>query len=72
VLIVPCTGATAGSRFPGTVLIQPDKQNGLTKPSLALGFQLRALDKRRFLKRLVVLSPMTFQQVAVSVADLMA
>jgi mRNA interferase MazF len=39
-------------RFPGTVLIQPDAQNGLTVPSVALVFQMRALDQRYCLYRL--------------------
>ncbi len=33
VLIVPFTGTKAAIRFPGTVLVQPDAQNGLTMPS---------------------------------------
>ena len=39
VLIVPFTRAPkATTRFPGTVLVQPDSQNGLTVPSVALVF----------------------------------
>jgi mRNA interferase MazF len=39
VLIVPLTGEMAASRFAGTLVIQPDSQNGLTVPSVALVFQ---------------------------------
>lgn len=38
VLIVPLTGAQAATRFAGTMVVQPDGQNGLTKPSVALYF----------------------------------
>src|SRR4051794_15637050 len=38
VLIVPFTGSPAALRFPGTLAVQPDGQNGLTVPSVALVF----------------------------------
>jgi mRNA interferase MazF len=63
VLIVPFTGTLAAARFPGTLQIQPDGQNGLTTPSVALVFQLRALDKRDVLSRLGVLDSNSLGQV---------
>jgi mRNA interferase MazF len=47
VLIVPLTSQLAAQAFPGTFLIHPDSENGLIVPSVALVFQLRAIDKRR-------------------------
>ena len=47
VLIVPLTSQVAAQAFPGTFLIHPDSENNLTIPSVALAFQLRAIDKRR-------------------------
>lgn len=44
VLVVPLTTQHAALRFPGTVLISPDKSNGLRQPSVALVFQLTAID----------------------------
>lgn len=49
-LIVPMTSKLAANAFPGTMTIQPDDENGLDMASVALVFQLRAIDKRR-LKR---------------------
>jgi mRNA interferase MazF len=63
ILIVPFTGSQRATRFPGTVLVRPDGQNGLTVPSVALVFQLRALDKRSFLRRLGVLDAATLDQI---------
>jgi mRNA-degrading endonuclease toxin of MazEF toxin-antitoxin module len=63
VLIVPFTGATAAMRFPGTVLVQPDAQNGLKTPSVALGFQLTAIDKRDCLQPLGVLDSATLDLI---------
>jgi mRNA interferase MazF len=63
VLLVPCTSNQAAARFAGTLLVQPDNQNGLTMPSVALVFQLSALDKRDCLRRLGILDPPTLDQV---------
>ncbi len=43
ILVVPFTGELAASRFDGTLTVQPDKLNGLTKASVALVFQTRAI-----------------------------
>ena len=63
VLIVPFTGARAALRFPGTLAVQADGQNGLTVPSVALVFQLTAVDKTNFLQRLGVLDAATLDQL---------
>ena len=47
VLGVPLTTARAAIRFSGTTLIRPTAENGLRQASVALGFQLRAIDRRR-------------------------
>ncbi|MDO8514020.1 MAG: type II toxin-antitoxin system PemK/MazF family toxin [bacterium] len=49
-LIIPLSSNTARLRFNATLRILPDATNKLTKPSVALVFQLRALDSRRLLK----------------------
>jgi mRNA interferase ChpB len=46
VLVVPFTGNLAATRFAGTLRVDPDGTNGLTTPSIALAFQLRAIDQR--------------------------
>jgi mRNA interferase MazF len=63
-LIVPFTGRlSTAARFPGALVVQPDGRNGLTIPSVALVFQLTALDKRSFLQRLGDLDPATLAQI---------
>jgi mRNA interferase MazF len=39
-------------RFAGTTLIQPTAENGLRQASVALVFQLRAIDRRRIEERI--------------------
>ncbi len=63
VLIVPFTSSHATLHFPGTLLVQPDGQNGLTTPSVALVFQLRALDQRHCLYPRGVLDTATLDQI---------
>lgn len=63
VLLVPFTSSLAAARFDCTLVVQPDNQNGLTVPSVALVFQARALDKRDFLQRLGALDAATLGQV---------
>jgi mRNA interferase MazF len=41
VLMIPLTSQIDALRFPGTILIEPDRLNGLRLPSVALIFQLR-------------------------------
>ena len=40
VLLIPLTTQLDALRFPGTLLVQPDDQNGLRRPSVALVFSL--------------------------------
>ena len=52
VLVVPLTTARAAMRFAGTTLIRPTAENGLRQASVALVFQLRAIDRRRLQERI--------------------
>ena len=62
VFVIPFTSSVAASRFPGTLVVQPDGQNGLTLPSVALVFQFGPVDKRDCLHRLGVLDDQTLNQ----------
>ena len=42
-------------RFPGTVFIRPTAENGLHQESVALVFQLRAIDRRRLQERIGII-----------------
>jgi mRNA-degrading endonuclease toxin of MazEF toxin-antitoxin module len=46
VLLIPLTTQHDALRFPGTMLVEPDRTNGLRHPSVALVFQLTAVDRR--------------------------
>ena len=52
VLVIPLTTARTAMRFAGTTLIRPTAENGLPQTSVALVFQLRAIDRRRIQDRI--------------------
>ena len=54
-LLIPLSSNAARLQFKGTVRIEPDGKNKLVKPSVALVFQLRAVDSRRLLHKIGVL-----------------
>lgn len=63
VLIVPFTSTMRATRFPGTLSVQPDQHNGVTVPSVALVFQLSALDKHNCIHHLGELDATRLDQV---------
>jgi mRNA-degrading endonuclease toxin of MazEF toxin-antitoxin module len=46
ILMVPLTTQLSALRFPGTVLVDVDQENGLRRPSVAMVFQLTVVDQR--------------------------
>jgi mRNA-degrading endonuclease toxin of MazEF toxin-antitoxin module len=70
VLVVPFTGNLAAARFAGTLRVDPDAANGLTTPSVALAFQLRAVDQRDCTQRLGEVDAATLAAVIALIGDL--
>ena len=53
VLVIPLTTVRSATRFTGTTFIRPTPENGLQQhESVALVFQLRAIDRRRLQERI--------------------
>ncbi|MBI3800263.1 MAG: type II toxin-antitoxin system PemK/MazF family toxin [Deltaproteobacteria bacterium] len=71
VLIIPLTSRLTAQAFPGTFTIHPDTENNLTMPSVALVFQLRAIDKRRLKRRIGRLSAILLAQVHQTMKELL-
>ena len=51
-IIVPLTSNLQALRFPHTIEVKPTNVNGLAVDSIALVFQVRAIDKKRFQKKI--------------------
>ena len=52
VTVIPLTSNLEALRFPYTVEIKSSDKNGLENDSIALLFQLQAIDKRRMIKKI--------------------
>ena len=51
-VIIPLTSSVTREKLPFTHSIEPTNENGLTETSVALVFQIRALNETRFKKQL--------------------
>lgn len=51
-IVIPFTSNLQALRFPHTLEIKPTKGNGLIALSIALIFQIRAIDKKRLTKKI--------------------
>ncbi|MBI5874849.1 MAG: type II toxin-antitoxin system PemK/MazF family toxin [Deltaproteobacteria bacterium] len=61
VLVVPFTTQIKAANFPFTFVVEPDSTNHLTSTSIALVFQLRAIDKKRIKSKIGSLNPSDMQ-----------
>lgn len=51
-VVIPCTSNLQALRFPFTMRLEPSRGNGLDVLSVALVFQIRAIDKKRLVKKI--------------------
>lgn len=71
VLVVPLTTVSAVARLPGTLVIEPTPENGLLQPSVALVFQLSAVERGRVKERIGGIRPDTINVVRKTLDRLM-
>ena len=55
IIAVPFTSNIQALRFPHTIEVEPSKENGLASKSIALIFQVRAIDKKRLKSKIGIL-----------------
>ena len=70
-VVIPCTTTLATARFSHTLVISPGPHNGLDAESIALVFQIVALDSERFLHRIGTISGQQWQAIAALLQDLL-
>ncbi|MBA2503403.1 MAG: type II toxin-antitoxin system PemK/MazF family toxin [Pyrinomonadaceae bacterium] len=70
VLLIPLTTQMDALRFPGTVLIETDALNNLRRASVALVFQLTAVDRRFIVQQLGEVAQATLQQIWIAFDEL--
>ena len=62
-IIIPVTSSLGALRFPLTVKINPSPSNGPTLESVAMVFQLRAIDRRRIVRKIGTLDSESLAQI---------
>lgn len=70
VLVAPLTTQQDALRFPGTILIDPDSDNGLRQRSVALVFQLSSIDQRYLENRLGTVSGAVLVSLVASLEEI--
>lgn len=63
-IVVPLTSNLKALKFPYTIQVEPTKHNGLQNISVALVFQIRAIDKSRLTKKLGQLEKSSVENIA--------
>ena len=62
-IVVPLTSNVQALRFPHVIEVKPSQKNGLSASSIALVFQVRALDKRRLKKQIGTLEESVLKEL---------
>lgn len=71
VLVIPLSSAISALRFPGTAPIKADAASGLRVDSVALVFQLRAIDRGRIKEKAGVVSESELDEIRSELAKLL-
>jgi mRNA-degrading endonuclease toxin of MazEF toxin-antitoxin module len=70
VLLIPLTTQQDALRFPGTVLVERDDSNGLLHVSVALVFQITAVDRRFLGSQAGTISRATMELIRAALHDI--
>jgi mRNA interferase MazF len=70
-ILMPLTSRTGTLRFPHTIRVEPSQTNGLSQPSVVMILQMRALDRRRLVKKWGVLEAETLLSVEAELKKLL-
>ena len=70
-LVVPLTSSMSSARFSHTYILNPGPHNGLDADSIALVFQIVALDRDRFQHRIGALSEQQRLAIIALIRDLL-
>lgn len=62
-VIIPFTSNIQALRFPHTIEVKPENKNGLNAISVALIFQIRAIDKKRLKKKIGELDVLVLNEI---------
>ncbi len=70
-IVIPLSTAVAALRFPGTASVKATKESGLRTDSVALVFQIRAIDRSRVKAAIGVVSEQELAHIKSELAKLL-
>ncbi|MBU4493267.1 MAG: type II toxin-antitoxin system PemK/MazF family toxin [Nanoarchaeota archaeon] len=70
-IIIPFTSNVQALRFQHTIEVNPSTINGLKSMSIALVFQLRAIDKKRLRNKVGILDPIILGKIDRMIKDIL-
>ena len=70
-IIIPFTSSIERENMAHTHCVTPNAKNGLEKESIALLFQMRAIEKKRFIKKLGELGESDVKSIASLMKDML-
>ena len=70
-IVLPLSSAMAALRFPGTTRVKATKGSGLRMDSVALIFQMRAMDRARIKDKIGVVSELELLEIRSEIARLL-
>ena len=70
-MVAPVTSNLAALRFAFSVRVEPSNENGLTMPSVAMVFQMRAIDKVRIIRRIGCMSKEDMARIDAEIARML-
>lgn len=71
-IIIPCTSNLQTLRFPHSIKILPSLKNGLDAMSIALVFQIRAIDKQKLVKKIGALDNVVLKEMNAMIKRLLS
>ncbi len=70
-IVIACPLTTKIKNYKGNLVLQPDRQNGLSEPSEVLVFHIRSLSKSRLVKKLGTITQSQLNEIRQGLQDIL-
>ena len=70
-IVIACPLTTKIKNYKGNLVLQPDRQNGLSEPSEVLVFHIRSLSKSRLVKKLGTITQNQLNEIRQGLQDIL-
>ena len=70
-IVIACPLTTKIKKYKGNLLLEPDKQNGLTQTSEVMTFHIRSISKERLIKKTGQITTEELNQIKQGLGDIL-